>query len=186
MSDDKAKKLEQKMKAIGGKLKKFRYPALILAIGIALMLIPFRSGTESGTEEEIPQAVQETVSQEDYKTQTEQQLALILSKVQGAGKVSVMLTLKSGPQTVYQTDSALTSESADGNVSNTSTETTVILDKDDTGQEAAVTKTLYPAFLGAVVVCEGGDDATVRLNIVNAVASITGLSSEKITVIKMK
>ena len=39
---------------------------------------------------------------------------------------------------------------------------------------------------GAVVVCQGADDAQVRLNVTNAVAAYTGLGSDKITVMKMK
>ena len=39
---------------------------------------------------------------------------------------------------------------------------------------------------GAVVVCQGADDAQIRLNVTNAVAAYTGLGSDKITVMKMK
>ena len=47
-------------------------------------------------------------------------------------------------------------------------------------------KTLYPVYQGAVVVCEGAERAAVRLAIVEAVSSLTGLGSDKISVIKMK
>ena len=47
-------------------------------------------------------------------------------------------------------------------------------------------KTKYPVYKGAVVVCEGADHASVKLNIVQAVSSLTGLGSDKITVLKMK
>ena len=39
---------------------------------------------------------------------------------------------------------------------------------------------------GAVVVCQGADQAGVRLDVTNAVAAYTGLVSDKISVIKMK
>ena len=39
---------------------------------------------------------------------------------------------------------------------------------------------------GCVVVCEGADAASVRLNVTNAVAAYTGLGSDKINVMKMK
>lgn len=39
---------------------------------------------------------------------------------------------------------------------------------------------------GAVVVCEGAENPTVRLNVTNAVAAYTGLGSDKIRVMKMK
>lgn len=180
----KEQKFPARLKTLGEKLKKYRYPALILLLGLALMLIPSRSDSKKKTAQAPP--VVAAVTEKDYKTQVEEQLTSVLRQVQGTGRVTVMLTLKSSAQTIYQTDTALTSQSGEGSVANTSTETTVILSRDAVGQEAAVAKTLYPAFLGAVVVCEGADDPTVRLNVINAVASTTGLSSEKITVVKMK
>lgn len=39
---------------------------------------------------------------------------------------------------------------------------------------------------GAVVVCQGADQSSVRLDVTNAVAAYTGLGSDKISVIKMK
>ena len=39
---------------------------------------------------------------------------------------------------------------------------------------------------GAVIVCAGGDDATARYLVTNAVSAYTGLGSDKITVMKMK
>lgn len=172
-------------KTLGEKLKRFRYPALVLLLGIALMLVPIGKKT---TGQSKSQTAQETVPQTvtDYKTQTEQQLATILRQVNGAGSVSVMLSLKSGEQTIYQTDSALVSQTADGTTSNSASETTVVLSRDDVGQEAVVAKVLTPTFLGAVVVCQGADDPQVRLSVIQVVASATGLSSEKITVVKMK
>ena len=41
-------------------------------------------------------------------------------------------------------------------------------------------------YTGAVILCQGADSATVRLQIVEAVSVYTGLSSNKIMVLKMK
>ena len=40
--------------------------------------------------------------------------------------------------------------------------------------------------MGAIVVCQGGDNATVRLAIIEAVSNVTGLGADKISVLKMK
>ncbi len=37
---------------------------------------------------------------------------------------------------------------------------------------------------GAVIVCEGGDSAAVRLQLTQAVSALTGLSADRITVVK--
>ena len=55
------------------------------------------------------------------------------------------------------------------------------------GSEALVMrKRLYPEYKGAVVVCDGADNAGIRLKVINAVGALTGLSSDRITVMKMK
>jgi stage III sporulation protein AG len=46
-------------------------------------------------------------------------------------------------------------------------------------------KTVYPEYLGALVVCEGADNPTVAYQIVKAVAGLTGLGTDKIVVSKM-
>ena len=41
-------------------------------------------------------------------------------------------------------------------------------------------------FSRAVIAAEGADDAAVKLDLVSAVSSLTGLGADDITVIKMK
>ena len=43
-----------------------------------------------------------------------------------------------------------------------------------------------PVYKGAVIVCQGADNAAVRLAIVDAVGKATGLGADKISVLKMK
>ena len=52
--------------------------------------------------------------------------------------------------------------------------------------EGLVRQVNPPVYLGALIVCQGGDNPTVKLSIVEAVMDITGLSSNQITVLKMK
>jgi stage III sporulation protein AG len=40
--------------------------------------------------------------------------------------------------------------------------------------------------MGAIVVCQGGDQPTVRLAILDAVSKVTGLGADKISILKMK
>ena len=43
-----------------------------------------------------------------------------------------------------------------------------------------------PVYLGAIIVCQGGDSPAVRLAVVEAVSNVTGIGSDRITVEKMK
>ena len=165
-------------KTILAGLKKYKYAVLVLLLGIALMLLPF------GKKEEAPEAeVQEdTLTDEAYAQALEQRLEDTLCQVSGAGQVRVMLTMQTGSRTEYQTDTQ---------ISNSETQSqeerkTVILSEGSAYDKAAVSAVQYPRFQGALILCQGADQSTVRLSLVNAVAALTGLSSGQITVIKMK
>ena len=59
----------------------------------------------------------------------------------------------------------------------------VLLDGGDR-EETVVTQTAYPTYRGALVVCQGGDRADVKLAVTAAVSALTGLSSDRVTVVK--
>lgn len=147
-------------------VKKYRLVILVLVVGICLMLLP-----ESKEETQVP------VSVERQQTR-EQALQEILSKIKGAGKVEVLLAEYRGAETIYQTDQQQSTDSY--------REDTVIVSGTDREEQGLVRQTNPPAYLGALVVCQGGDIPTVKLAIVEAVMAATGLSSDKITVLKMK
>jgi len=155
-----------------GWVRKYRFVFLVLLIGIGLMLIPFGSREKTDTE-----ILPTTPPQPDIT----QELCQILSKIDGAGEVSVMLTLRTGTSTVYQTDDAQTKGD-----SGTAKQDTVIVTNADRAQTGLVQHILYPEYRGAIIVCQGADDVQVRLNIMEAVARITGLGMDKISVLKMK
>ena len=62
-------------------------------------------------------------------------------------------------------------------------EETVLVDG-DSGEEPVVIKQVYPMYRGALVVCQGGDRAEVQLAVIQAVSVLTGLSSDRIAVVK--
>jgi stage III sporulation protein AG len=63
-------------------------------------------------------------------------------------------------------------------------DTVIVMDgnREETG---LVKQVLPPVYRGAVIACQGADSANIRLAIVEAVKSVTGLSSDRITVLKM-
>ena len=149
--------------------KRYWYVLLVLVIGLGLMALP--------TEERDNVT---TVSQPETQPQVlQQELEQILSQIRGAGKVKVLLTELTGSQTVYQTDQDQRGEDS------SNIKTVIIADK-DRNQNGLVHRVDPPVYLGAVIVCQGGDSAAVKLAIVEAVASVTGLSTDRITVLKMK
>lgn len=148
---------------IGDWLRKYKYVLLVLLAGLMLMLLP-------GGSEEKPEPVVEASepSEEDMETRLER----ILTRVQGAGTVAVMLTESSGEEVVYQTDG----EGGD----------TVLVSDAQRNEQGLVRTREPPTYLGAIIVCEGADSASVRLAVVEAVANVTGLGTDRITVLKME
>lgn len=154
-------------------IKKYRWAVLVLLAGIMLMLLP-----------EEKKASKETVAvtQEAEQKDLQQELEEILSKLDGAGKVKVLLSQASGSYTHYQMDEdqSKTTDSLDRQSE------TVIITGADRSQSGLVQCIDPPTYLGAVVLCQGGDSPAVKLAVVDAVATATGLTSDKISVLKMK
>ena len=102
----------------------------------------------------------------------------LLSSMDGVGRVELMLTTSGSEEIFYQTDTRVSGDTRE--------ETTVFSSTQSTQKTPVVTKTKKASYAGAVVVCDGADSAVVRLRIVQAVSALTGLGSDKISVIKMK
>ena len=154
--------------------KKYRYVLIVLAAGILLMLLPGKDAeTQTKVATEAP-TIQNSWDITDALTE-------ILSQVQGAGKVKVLLTIAHGETTVYQQDSDITSGD-NGSVR----QDTVIVTDSDRNQSGLIQQINPPVYQGAIIVCQGADNDVVRLHIIQAVAKVTGLGTDKITVLKMK
>lgn len=168
--------LEELQKRLRAGVSKFRIPLLIFAAGLLLMLLPTgtRSTRSSDTAAQTAQTPELTPPQAEMEA--------ILSRIEGAGRVELMLTLRTSGASVYQTDTR-TVTSGSGTTEECET---VFGQTSGSGKEPVVQTTLAPQYQGALVVCDGADRASVRLAVVQAVASLTGLGSNQIAVVKMK
>ena len=156
--------------------KQYRFVLLILLLGIVLMLLPnFSEQAEKDT------AINQSSTQTD-DIELDESLAQILSKMDGAGKVQVLLTKAKGERIHYQTND---NRSQSDSLVELRQET-VIVNGTDRSESGLVWQTEPPVYLGAVILCQGADSAAVRLAIIQAVANATGLSTDKISVLKMK
>lgn len=155
-------------------LKKYKYAILVLLIGLALMMIPTgKSGTQSTDNTDVHSEIRGTLSEE---------LREILKRIDGAGDVQVMLTVKSGEEVIYYENEDITT-SGD---SNTVQKSVVTVTDADKNQEGLIIRIDPAKYLGAIVVCQGADSASVRYSIMDAVSKVTGLSSDRISILKMK
>ena len=93
------------------------------------------------------------------------------------GEATVVLTLNSSGEDVLAQD---TSEGT------SSDRETVIVSTGSGTEEAVSVKTIYPEFKGALVICQGAGNASVKLEVLKAVSAITGLSSDQISICQRK
>lgn len=158
-------------------LRKYRIPLLVFLLGVALALVPGRT-----KKTEAQQLTAETAGTVFDLSAAQAQMEELLSAIDGAGRVRLMLTLSSGERAVYQTDSRTVTASG----STTQETETVFRQSGGSEKEPAVQTVVYPQYQGAVVICDGAERASVRLAVIQAVSSLTGLGSNKIAVVKMK
>lgn len=138
-----------------------------LALGIVL-LFPVKRN-EGAQKAEI----ESSFSLEDE----ERRIAAALEKIEGAGSVTVVLTLERSEQHEFarNTDSDRQTQAESGRTEERS-------EIAEVGDGALTVTVLYPRYRGALVVMEG-DGSALRLSVTQAVSSLTGLGSDKITVI---
>lgn len=158
--------LESGKRTLVNYIKKSQYFLIILVAGVLLMIFP-----DTGRQQPEPVLAEAAVPKD-----LEMRLSEILSQISGVGRAEVLLTEEYGLETIYQTDTGQNSSDKD----------TVILTDSSRAQYGLVKQIRPPGYRGAVVVCKGADRASVRLAVVEAVMRATGLSSDCITVLKMK
>lgn len=163
------------LRRLTGLAVQYKYVLLVILAGVVLLLLP------GGGEQEKPaaQAQSESSAGQDFDlAQTEQRLARALSRIDGAGEVTVVLTLAGSGRQVLAQDS--TSSWQEGGQEES--RTTVVLSQGSGVQQTVALQQLSPEFQGALVVCSGGDDPAVRLTLTQAVSALTGLGADKISV----
>ena len=157
---------------------RYKYAALILLVGAGLLLWPAGSGATAQTGQN--EASQVYAAAENLQAEMEK----ILGQIQGVGTVRVLLTMDTdGERQLAQNTELQYSGSTAAPEDYSRSSQPVLLDGDGR-EEVVVTRRLYPTYRGALVVCQGGDRAEVRLAVTEAVSALTGLSSDRVTVAK--
>lgn len=126
---------------------------VILIIGIAFIV--YSGGRADRTDKA-------EVSAADYSGE-EAELSEILSEIKGAGQVSVMISYVS----TMEKDIAYDGERERAVTS---------------GGSVVVTREVYPAVKGVIVIADGGDNPSVRQTIKEAVIAVTGVQANHVCV----
>jgi stage III sporulation protein AG len=173
---------------------------IVFCLGLALILVAdfykdIRTDDTAleGVNEEKTQSSAEAYesTEPEYVRNLENELSSILGKIQGAGRVSVMITLKSGKEIIPAKDESVSDKIT--NEKDTSGGTRTIDEKttDDqvvftSGQggnsKPLVIKELNPEVKGVIVVAEGAKDSKVKLMLSQAVQTVLDIPAYRVTV----
>lgn len=192
MMDNLFKKLKEYMKTLEDK-KFINHLLIILIITVGLLFI-IKNFTNKSTNikspvlnEEIPEYNNEV---NDYSNLLERKLSNILSKIEGAGRVNVMITLEDSVEKVPALNTNKTSETtkevdSEGGTRDSSRE-------DESKQlinisnDIVILKEKNPNIKGVIVVAEGAEDPLVLENMYSAVKTVLGISANRVQVYKSK
>ena len=169
---------------------------ILLLVGLLLLVAVFPVPEEGGGDKSTSSGNDQDLASSDadaYGAYLEQKTAQTLENVEGVGKVTVMITLKSSGQKVVEKDRSSTNQTTDEEDSSggtrvtedsSSDQTSVYEQNSDGSQSPYISKELSPEIEGVVVIADGGDNAVVVRNITEAVQALFGVEAHKIKIMK--
>ena len=153
--------------------KKLQYFIVVILIIITLFITIFGFKDNSNTETITKN--NDTIS--EYVTNLETRLSNTLSKVSGAGKVSVVITVESGMETVLAMKTTIKETSTGKEIE----ETPIILNG-----KTVVIKEFYPKIIGVLIVAEGANNISVMTKLQQATISLLNINLDQIEILTMK
>lgn len=163
-----------------------------LCAGVLLIAL---SGLGDGKSKAAKDEVNATFSDEalnrynaQFVADVEAKLTAFISQINGVGNASVLVTLETGVQYVYATEQKSSDDSSfsDGRSESTKTssESSLIIIDGGSGETPVLLKRIEPTILGVVVVCDGADNSQVRESVTEAVKTLCGVGSNRVSVTK--
>lgn len=148
---------------------------ILFAFGVVLLLFGGTFGTSRQTE---PIAADREVGA--ATEELEQKLAETLSRIQGVGKVKVMITLEDNGSSELATDMQNTNRGEE-----TDFEQKTVIVNGNGGTAPYVVREKSARVKGVLVVAEGGGNPTVRETVENAVTALLSVLPHRVTVAEM-
>lgn len=159
------------------KIRENKKLSIIVILGFIAVCLLVASEFISDENKEETEKVKTATIEYTYSEEIEMKLTSIIMQMHGAGNTKVMVTLESSEEFVY---------AQNRNNNSDKSESEYILIKGDSKEGGMLLKMIAPEIRGVAVVCQGGADATVRQEITDMITSVLNISSNRVSVIKMK
>ena len=173
---DKAKKLVSK--------KNNFIIIIILIIGVALMLLS-SADTEPIKRTHSDKMLSKESTSEGSMLSEEERLEKILSDIDGAGEVSVMITYYgTGEKSLaYEVSENISNTDRDGNIeSEKSMDQKAVM----SNGEPLITEERYPRVKGVVVTADGAGDIAVKRALLQAVSAVLDVGEHRVCIYKKR
>lgn len=198
MIKEKIEKLKEKLKKNGENKKIENLIVFVIILIVTIVIInTIWNGSDNKDKKESEDvsgykrlAIEENNTETNESDDLEKKLEQILSKMEGVGKVSVMITYSQGSEIVPMQNETSKSSKINETDSDGGTRTTEQVDSSkeviySNGNKVETQTVKNPIAQGAIVIAEGASNAMVKTNIVSAVEAITGLATYKVQVFEM-
>ena len=165
--------MNKKIQNIKQSLKKVKLEYVIAIVAMVIVLLIFINNF-SQTKSVNGSSVTEV---EKYVCMLENKLCNHLSQIDGAGKVSVIISVKKGVETEIATEVVTTS-----GLSGEKSEKSPIL----VSGKPIVLNEVYPEICGVVIIAKGAGNIKVKMSLLSATQVFLDVTSDKIEILTMR
>ena len=123
--------------------------------------------------------------EQEYTEQLEERLTSLISRIDGVGAVTVMVTLESSVEDVYLHNFDYGENVDSGGKSNIEQKDEYVIVDDGQAEKGIVVRVNQPKIRGIAVVCEGGGSDVIRTRVTEAVTALLDISSARVSVAEM-
>ncbi len=175
--------LKEKFSKENSSRDKFLTMAVVIGlIGMAIVLFVDFSGTEPAENNSLKD-INLSLETDEYRLSIENELTEVLSKISGVGLVDVMVTIEGTTEYIYAEEITSNESSGEGREESSFKNEYVIIENGNQ-KEALIKKIIKPKINGVVIVCEGGDNASIAEKVYKSVSTVLDISSARVYVVK--
>lgn len=152
--------------------KKLLPVAALICVIMIILVISVNPEAESINE------TTKSASDVDMQSEIQQKLENIISKIDGVGNVSVMITYNSSGENIY----AQNSKSENNGDKKSVNSEIVLYESPDGNDEGLIVSVKNPDISGVAVVCDGGNSMKIKAEITELVTRLFGIGADRVYV----
>ena len=161
-----SKEKNEKRTSIIERIKGLKNKETIIAVVLGILALLIFFGSMDGLFKGGSESKTENFSTEEYVDGLENKLSQILSKIEGAGEVKVMITVESGMEIITANEE----ESGKPILVN---------------GKVVILKEMYPKVKGVLIVAKGADSIKVKMELLNATVALLDVDSNCVEIFTM-